>query len=230
MANMNEIMMVSGGNLKASLTEKKLIQATNKIEKYMDSAKKSLFGVAVTLAQVDSGKWWEKDGFKNVSDYAEKVLGYKKAMTNNLIRIANQYLDATQMQTILEHPEKKDWTVGQLQELLVITPDEAKELVADKKIDVTMSTKKIRDAVKAYRNKAEEVTEEVVEEEESTTEEPTPEVEGEVVDGNYEAAHTRAMALLQELYDQMADRNESENVETIKEIMASVEMMYDTKI
>ena len=220
MANLNEIMVASSQNAVASLTDKKLIQATNRIEKYMVGAKKSLFAIAVELNKIDSQKLWEKDGFKNVSDYGEKVLGYKHAMTNNMIRISTSYIEATTQESILPHAEKKDWTLGQLQELLTITPEEAQKLVDDGIISVDMSTKKIREAVKQYKNPViEEAKEEATEEATEATEEATE------VDAITESEYNNAMMLLGELFDEMAERNESEAVEKIKAIMASVEII-----
>ena len=219
MANLNEIMVATNTNAIASLTDKKLIQATNRIEKYMVGAKKSLFAIAVEMNKIDSQKLWEKDGFKNVSDYGEKVLGYKHAMTNNLIRVATSYIVATTQESVLPHEEKKDWSLGQLQELLTITPEEAKSLVDENIISVDMSTKKIREAVKAYKNP-------VIEGEatEETTEENAEEVTEEV-DAITESEYNNAMTLLGEVFDELSDRNEIELVEKIKVIMASVEII-----
>lgn len=220
MANLDEIMVANTQNAVATLTDRKLIQATNRIEKYMVGAKKSLFAIAIELQKIDRDKLWEKDGFKNVSDYGEKVLGYKHAMTNNMIRIATSYIEATTQESVLPHIEKKDWSLGQLQELLTITPEEAQKLVEEDVINVGMSTKKIREAVKAYKNPAIEEADT----EESDTEAQTEEVV-DTVDAITESEYNNAMMLLGEVFDELADRNESELVEKIKLIMASVEII-----
>jgi uncharacterized protein YyaL (SSP411 family) len=219
MANLNEIMVATNTNAIATLTDKKLIQATNRIEKYMVGAKKSLFAIAIEMRKIDSQKLWDKDGFKNVSDYGEKVLGYKHAMTNNLIRVATSYIEATTQESVLTHEDRKDWSLGQLQELLTITPEEAQQLVDDNLISVDMSTKKIREAVKTYKNPVieGEVTEDTTED---TTEEVTEEV-----DAITELEYNNAMMLLGEVYDELAERNESELVDKIKAIMASVDII-----
>lgn len=221
MANLNEIMVATNTNVIATLTDKKLIQATNRIEKYMVGAKKSLFAIAIEIRKIDAQKLWEKDGFKNVSDYGEKVLGYKHAMTNNLIRVATSYLVATTQESVLPHEDKKDWSLGQLQELLTITPEEAHSLVDENIISVDMSTKKIREAVKAYKNPVieGEVTEEKVDDN-MLSEEVTEEV-----DAITESEYNNAMILLGEVFDELSDRNETELVEKIKVIMASVEII-----
>lgn len=219
MANLNEIMVANTQNAIASLTDRKLIQATNRIEKFMIGAKKSLFAIAVELQKIDNQKLWEKDGFKNVSEYGEKILGYKHAMTNNMIRIASNYIEATTQESILPHVEKNDWTLGQLQELLTITPEEAHKLVDDNIINSNMSTKKIREAVKAFKNPVIETESKEVE----TTEE-TKSNESEV-DAITESEYNNAMMLLGEVFDELAERNESELVEKIKLIMTSVEII-----
>lgn len=220
MANLNDIMVANTQNTVATLTDRKLIQATNRIEKFMIGAKKSLFAIAVELQKIDLQKLWEKDGFKNVSDYGEKVLGYKHAMTNNMIRIATSYIEATTQESILPHAEKKDWSLGQLQELLTITPEEAQKLVDDDVINVGMSTKKIREAVKLYKNPAIETEE--AEKTEAETEENNTEAE---VDAITESEYNNAMMLLGEVFDELAERNENELVEKIQLIMASVEII-----
>lgn len=223
MANLNDIMVVNGTNAISTLTDKKLIQATNRIEKYMIGAKKSLFAIAVELQKIDSQKLWEKDGFKNVSDYGDKVLGYKHAMTNNMIRIATSYIEATTQESILPHEEKKDWSLGQLQELLTITPDEAQKLVEDDTINVAMSTKKIREAVKAYKNPVIETTEESSQLDDDVVDGEV--VNEEVTDAITESEYNNAMTLLGELFDELAERNEADMVEKVKMIMASVDII-----
>lgn len=127
----------------------RLKQSTQKIMKLMQSAKKNLFEIAVTLKRIDSESLYEQDGFQNVAEYGEKVLGYKRLMTSNLIRVASNYIN-DDMKSILAS-ETKDYSVSQLQELLTISVDEAKTLNDNQLITPDMTTREIRKAVKDYK-------------------------------------------------------------------------------
>lgn len=128
----------------------RLRQATQKIFRLTNAAKRNLFEIAVTLLKIQTEELYVEDGYSNIYEYGEKVLGYKKAMTNNLVRIAGQYIDKEAMKSILA-TDSGDYSVSQLQELLVIEPTDAKQLSDSEIITPSMTTKAIRKAVKDFR-------------------------------------------------------------------------------
>lgn len=154
----------------------RLRQATQKIFRLTNAAKRNLFEIAVTLLKIQTEELYTEDGYSNIYEYGEKVLGYKKAMTNNLVRIAGQYIEKETMKSILA-TDSGDYSVSQLQELLVIEPTDAKQLSDSEIITPTMTTKAIREAVKNFR-----------EAEKEEPEEPTEDsVSGEGEDGSCES-------------------------------------------
>ncbi len=151
----NELAIIESGMIVddfSYIQNYRLRQATQKIARLTKEAKKSLFEIAVTLLRIQNEKLYEEDGFANIYEYGEKVLQYKKAMTNNLVRIAATYIDKEKLTSILAD-ETGDYSVSQLQELLVLEPDEARVMSQEALIKPTMTTKAIRKAVKEFRSK-----------------------------------------------------------------------------
>lgn len=150
----SELAIMENGMIQPDFSEirnYRLRQATQKIFRLTNAAKKNLFEISVTLLKIQTEKLFEEDGYSNIYEYGEKVLGYKKAMTNNLVRIATNYIDKDTMKSILA-TDTGDYSVSQLQELLVIEPADAKQLADAETISPTMSTKAIRKAVKEFRD------------------------------------------------------------------------------
>ncbi len=149
----SEIAIMDNGLIKSDFSELRnyrLRQASEKIAQLTQAAKKNLFEIAVTLLKIQTEALYEEDGFANIYEYGAKVLGYKKAMTNNLVRIAENYIDTVTMRSIIA-TDNRDYSVSQLQELLVIEPADAKMLADNDTIKPTMTTKAIRAAVKEFR-------------------------------------------------------------------------------
>lgn len=129
-----------------------LQKETQRIIEALDDAKNSLYTVAFTLNKINTGKLYEADGFADIYDYGNTVFGYKRAMVNNMIRVGANYLtsDGQGVKSLMAHSDT-DYSVSQMQELLTIPVDDAKQLDADGKINPDMTTKEIRDVVSAYR-------------------------------------------------------------------------------
>lgn len=107
-----------------TLTDKALREQTKAINSLMTETKKSMLEIAVRLMTVDVNKLYEKDGFKNVVDYGEKVLNYKKAFTYQLLNTARRFIEQNTRggyQSVIAHKDN-DYTVSQLQELNSIKP------------------------------------------------------------------------------------------------------------
>ena len=154
---MNEIAVVSKVEF-STLKNSKLAAACRRIEKATEQTRNALFRIAYELHRIDANKLYTDDGYKNISDAALALFGYKKAMTNNLCRIAERYLSATSPVCVLSSgidgdgvPIEKPWTVGQLQEVLTLSTDEVKALVDNGTLNANMTSKAIREAVKKYK-------------------------------------------------------------------------------
>lgn len=137
------------------LTDKKLLSHTKAIEKLMTATKRNMFEISARLLVIRNENLFEKDGFKDVFDYAEKLFGYKKSMVYKMTTTAEKFIekDATGKEyvSILTH-ENEDYTVSQLIELNSLEPDMATKLDELEVISPKMSTKEIREVVKAYKN------------------------------------------------------------------------------
>lgn len=129
------------------LKDKVLIEKTAKIKAYENGVKTSLFGIAHIMQEIQKGELYKADGFKNIVDYAGQVFGYKKTMIYNMLQVAENYLQAGENKTVFAVGEK-DFSMGQVQELLALPPAKSKELIKAGAINAEMSTKEIRDVVK----------------------------------------------------------------------------------
>lgn len=141
---------VDGANV--TIKNGALQKETQRIIDALNDAKNSLYTVAFTLNKINTGKLYEADGFADIYDYGNTVFGYKRAMVNNMIRVGANYLtsDGHGVKSLMAHSDT-DYSVSQMQELLTIPVDDAKQLDADGKINPDMTTKEIRDVVSAYR-------------------------------------------------------------------------------
>lgn len=133
---------------------KKLVEHTIAIEKLISSTKRNMFEIATRLLVIRNENLFEDDNFKDVFDYASKVLGYKNSMVYKLITTAEKFIEQSEdkrYNSIIAH-ETEDYTVSQLIELNSIEPDEAIKLDEQEVISPNMTTKQIRERVKAYKN------------------------------------------------------------------------------
>lgn len=148
------------------LTNKKLATVTQSIIKKGNQISKNIYQIAKQLATVETNELYVDDGFKNASDYAEKVLGIKKSFANTLVRAGKDYIEKDG--TNLPVEGDKDFTISQLQELMPLGDrDKVAHHVECGDVTPDMSTKKIREVVKELKNP--KSNEEVVEEEIQST-------------------------------------------------------------
>ena len=153
------------------ITNKKLKSYTEQIFKQGLSIKKSFARIAVILCKIDECKCYEQDGFESVQDYAEKVLGWKKANTYAMLRVGRDYIDGKTYESILPHGET-DYSTSQLQALLPLKSVEtAMKLAEEETISPDMTVKEIKEVVKVVTGKADNV-----EASEDDTQEETSEV------------------------------------------------------
>lgn len=155
----NELMMTMETAITAQpelhLTNKKLLQHTKAIEKLMTATKRNMFEISARLLVIRNENLFADDGFKDVFDYAEKLFGYKKNMVYKLTTAAEKFIEQSPQGkgyvSILTH-DNADYTVSQLIELNSLEPDTAVELDKKEVISPDMTTKEIREVVKAYKN------------------------------------------------------------------------------
>lgn len=150
MANMTITSKVDGAAI--TIKNAALRTETKRIIDALNDAKNSLYTVAYTLNKINDGKLYAADGFADIYDYGNTVFGYKRAMVNNMIRVGANYLtsDGHGVKSLMAHSDT-DYSVSQMQELLTIPVDDAKQLDADGKINPDMTTKEIRNVVADYR-------------------------------------------------------------------------------
>lgn len=129
----------------ANLVNEELAERTRDILYLEDDNRRNLFKIASQLAKINRANLYKDDGFKNVSEYAEKVLGYKGSTTRALCRIADRFLTETGE---IENPELADFTVYQLMEILKLNDSELQLALNEGTVSSELSTKKLRDNVK----------------------------------------------------------------------------------
>lgn len=235
---MNEI-MVNGTTAIDGLKDKNLQAAAKRIIKASEDTRKSLFRIAYELNRIDGRQLYKKDGFKNITDCATALFGYKKAMTNNLVRIARNYIDAASPVCVLPSGQNADgitvsaeWTVGQLQEVLSLDPAVVTELVNNGTLNATMSAKSIRAAVKAYKNGGQD-TEAEAEAEEPAGNIPPADVEDSEAEVEAEAetaahkAHVNAIEALKRLFDTLPENcMDRENVGELLDTLRGMDIEW----
>ena len=131
----------------------RLAAAVMTIKRSQAALRINQFTIAITLKKVYDEELFKAGGFKNVYEFAQSEFDYKKASTNNMIRIATAFLDAsdeTKIKTIFAKGEI-DFKFSQLAELLSIPVESAKQLVESGKIDASTPVKDIRDIVKGIK-------------------------------------------------------------------------------
>lgn len=173
-----ETAIVVGGNIEHTLKNYKLRQHTKAIEKLMTATKRNMFEISARLLVIRNENLFEDDGFKDVFDYAEKSFGYKKNMVYKLTTAAEKFIEQSPTGkgyvSILTH-ENEDYTVSQLIELNTIEPDTAAKLDELEVISPSMTTKEIREVVKAYKSGKIDENGNFADEEETETETETEE-------------------------------------------------------
>ena len=131
----------------------RLAAAVMTIKRSQAALRVNQFTIALTLKKVYDEELFKAGGYKNVYEFAQSEFDYKKASTNNMIRIATAFLDATdenRIKTIFAKGEI-DFKFSQLAELLSLPVEKAKQLVEDGKIDASTPVKDIRDIVKGIK-------------------------------------------------------------------------------
>lgn len=207
-----------------------LKKATQTIERLTTQAKKNLFCIAVTLKNIEENEWYKEDGYKNTADYAQQIFGYKHAMTSALIRTAKKYIETAnskEVKSILADEQGNDFTMSQLQEMLPLDVEQAKQAVTDNDITPEMSTKKIREIVKHLTGKESKDSKDSEQENADSEQEQEDREAMENIASEIEGIHNDYQIAWGELYDYLSGKNDVKGVEMLKNVTDTVETLYN---
>lgn len=145
-----------------------LNEKTSEIKKYEREVKTGLFGIARLLLEVKEKKLFTPE-YKSVTEYAEKLLEYKRSMVYNLIAVAENFLAKYENRSIFTLDSENDFTMGQLQEMVSL-PEKAIDLVNEGIITPDMTAKEIREVIKAEKTKIKNIKKEEIQVKKAKTE------------------------------------------------------------
>lgn len=155
-------------------TNKELEKATKTIIKAEEKTCKSLIEIALTIQDVARRRLFADD-FKSITEYGEKVFGYKKSSIYNMLNVSQKFLMDNGHSVLTPDDDKtQDFTFNQLVHMLPLSAPEVIELVDDSKITVDMTLKEIDKVIKDYtktESENEVIEPESVEDVSTTTEE-----------------------------------------------------------
>ena len=129
------------------LTNTELKDYTKKLKKCGDNIRTNYIKIAHLLNEIDTTECYLDDGFEDVHDYASKVLNIQKTTSYNLLKISKEFINTEGTRTVLTE-KGNDYGVSQLQALLPIGVDKAKELHDDGIISPDMSVRQLKNAIK----------------------------------------------------------------------------------
>lgn len=119
----------------------------NKIKGYGKNIRTNYLKIAKELYEIDKSECYLDDGFEDTQDFASKVLNIQKTTSYNLIRIGREFLSEDGSRTALTD-KGNDYGVTQLQILLPLGVDKAKELHDEEIIKPEMSVRQLKSIVK----------------------------------------------------------------------------------
>lgn len=188
----NEIMVTLESGIataapRATFKNEQLQAHTTAIFELMNATKRNMFEIAARLLVIRNENLFEADGYKDVFDYAAKVLDYKRNFVYKLTAAAEKFIEQNAngngYVSIIVHDDS-DYTVSQLVELNSLENDTVIELDENGVIAPEMSTKEIREVVKDFKNNVIDAkgNRNETADEESTDEESATETDNETVD------------------------------------------------
>lgn len=155
----NEIMVTLESGIataapRVTLKNEALQAHTNAIFELMNATKRNMFEIAARLLVIRNEELYTADGYKDVFDYAAKVLDYKRNFVYKLTNAAEKFIEANAngngYVSIIVHDDC-DYTVSQLVELNSLESDTVIALDENGVIAPEMSTKEIRETVKEFK-------------------------------------------------------------------------------
>ena len=151
------------------ITNKELKSYTTKLKTCGTNIRKNYIKIAFLLNEIEQSECYLDDGFEDTQDYASKVLNIQKTTCYNLLKIGAEYIAENGERTRLTD-KGEDYGVSQLQALLPLGLDKAKELHDDETINPSMSVRQIKSIVKGITNPEEDEGDDDVVDGESTGE------------------------------------------------------------
>lgn len=181
---------------KTEFTNRELQTATNNIFKLGESIKNSWFKVAYIVSEIDAKGAYTDDGFETVHDWVTKTFGLKKTASYTLLKIGKEYtrkITNSSGKTIgygsnLVEDGKPDFSKTQVECLLPLGHEMAREFVNNGVIRPDMTCKDIKTFVKNYQNSPVEVDDEedTIEVTDNSPVEDTPVVDDEQLNKDLE--------------------------------------------
>lgn len=124
-----------------------LTNVTNEIIKIETSINKNMFQIANLLSLTSEKELYKTGDYKNMVEYGENALGYKKATTYALIQVSQRFLKGKAV-SLIKKDDEKDYTVSQLRELLTLTDEQISNGIEDGEITPNKSSRELKEYVK----------------------------------------------------------------------------------
>lgn len=139
----NELIEVNASIASFNFQDKRLQSATKKFLEIADAMRKSSFKACSILADVSASKCYKKDGFENMSDWAEKTFGLKKSVVYSMAKVGKDYVDAKSGKSTLAI-EGDDFSVTQVVEASKLPKEKLEAAVKSGEIKPSMTCAEIR--------------------------------------------------------------------------------------
>lgn len=144
---------VTGTGYKEVIKDVELLKVSDTLYNLNSETKRNLFKIGVLLNQVKSDGLYKKDGFKNITDYASTVCGYKSSFTYSLMTVAEKFVSEKSGEasaySMFCRVDGTDYTASQLVELKSLDADTVKALDKAGEINPGMSAKDLRQVARA---------------------------------------------------------------------------------
>lgn len=156
---MNAMELITSGANDFQFQNKNLQNATMKIVRLTEQAKLSMFQIAFIVSQVDATECYKDDGFNSVHEWTTKVLGYRKSMSYDLLKIGRDYTREVLSKSgkvtgyecnLLPESSKDNFSTTQVIRMLPAGRELVCELVEDELIVPSMTGKQIADVIKSH--------------------------------------------------------------------------------
>lgn len=156
--------------------DSRLKEVTTQIRQCGASIRRNFYKMAALLYKVQNERLFVNDGFMSAAEYAEKVFGFKKSLSYNLISVGEVYTAEDGKGSNLPHDGNKDYTSSQLKVILPYEETEVRRLADEETITPYMTVNALKKTLKRELGEDEpEEGEEVESEAEEVDESPVPE-------------------------------------------------------
>lgn len=205
-----------------AFANKELAKATRLIVDAQERVGKNLMKIACIMSRVESEQLFADD-FTSVAEYGEKVFGYKKSQTNNMVNVGKKFLEENGVDSVLKLDDGTDFGFTQLVTMLPLPSVEvAHQLVLDGEITPDMTVREIQQVVKECNNPTDETESEP--ETETETEPESDDTDAEIEIDSAAVMFLTAKDALDGLCEIFKDRTDiCDRVMNIKRYLEAVE-------